>query len=79
MKTLATTAEVIEALGGTMAVARLTGRRMTAVSNWRRRRETFPANTFLTLTRALASAGCDAPTWLWGMAPKPKRPRAKVA
>ncbi|WP_375453753.1 hypothetical protein [uncultured Methylobacterium sp.] len=66
MDLLQTTGEVIDALGGTAAVARRMGRRMTVVSNWRTGGN-FPANTYLTFTAALADIGKEAPARLWGM------------
>lgn len=67
---LSTTSEVIEALGGATAVAALTGRKLTAVSNWHKF-EHFPANTYLTLITALHYRGWHAPAWLWSMEPRP--------
>lgn len=67
MDMLSQTGSVIDALGGTAAVARITGRTPQAVSNWRGRL-TFPADTFLILSGALTLAGKTAPASLWGMA-----------
>jgi hypothetical protein len=67
---LASTKDVIKALGGSTAVGRLTGRKVQAVSNWAGF-STFPANTFLTMQAALREAGREAPAWLWGMEAKP--------
>lgn len=78
MDTLSQTGTVIDALGGTAAVARITGRSPQAVSNWRAR-STFPSDTFLVLSSALTMAGQHAPTTLWGMShpsPAPKSERA---
>jgi hypothetical protein len=73
------TIEVIEALGGSAAVAALTGRKTSAVSNWRQQ-DHFPANTYLILRQALETAECEAPDWLWDMAPRAHRKRRlKVA
>jgi hypothetical protein len=58
--------EVIDALGGTQAVADITKRTYSATHNWRSFGR-FPANTFLTLTNALKLRGFDAPASLWGM------------
>jgi hypothetical protein len=60
------TSQIIEALGGNAATAALTGRRPSAVSNWRRS-DHFPANTYVTLRDALAALGFEAPDWLWDM------------
>ena len=64
------TSEVIEALGGVAAVGRLTGRKLTAVSNWHKF-EHFPANTYLRMIAALHDRGLHAPAWLWSMEPRP--------
>lgn len=73
---LTTTDEVIDALGGTIAVARLVGRRAQAVSNWRGRvRGKFPPETYVLLTEALKRQGQAAPMTLWGM-DQPQRRRA---
>jgi hypothetical protein len=66
MMPLQTTQEVIEALGGVSAVAKLTGRTYNAAHNWRSF-TTFPANTYVTMTVALAAQGKTAPASLWGM------------
>lgn len=67
---LSTTAEVIEALGGVAAVARLTGRRYGAAFNWKGFIK-FPADTFVVMQTALLAAGCIAPASLWGMVSAP--------
>jgi hypothetical protein len=67
---LVTTSAVIDALGGAVEVAALTGRRRNAVAQWRRFK-TLPANTYLTLSGALRAKGLDAPAWLWGQEPGP--------
>lgn len=59
--------EVVKALGGTSAVARLTGRKPQNVSNWKASGH-FPPNTFTTLTKALEDRGCTAPPSLWRIA-----------
>jgi len=66
METLATTAEVVEALGGYLAVAEITHSKPKAASNWPRFK-TFPANTYLAITEALLAKGKTAPASLWGM------------
>ena len=66
MQELTTTEAVIEALGGNAPVQALTNSRAAAVSNWRKF-ETFPSNTYLVLTGALAAIGKTAPPSLWSM------------
>lgn len=63
---LTTTASVMEALGGTSAVAALTGREYRAAFNWRSF-ENFPADTYLVMTTELAKHGKSAPPSLWRM------------
>ena len=67
MRTLKTTSEVIDALGGTKAVAELTKRSYRAAFNWRSFPK-FPANTFVIFRAELDRCGFDAPLSLWGMA-----------
>jgi hypothetical protein len=64
-KMLHSTVDVIEALGGTKAVAELTGRTYPAAFNWRYSK--FPANTYLAIQSALKERGLEAPPELWGM------------
>lgn len=66
MDKLSTTAEVVDALGGYIAVSKITGSNPKAVSNWPRFKK-FPAKTYLALTRALKAKGSTAPPSLWGM------------
>ena len=66
MQTLSHTGQVIDALGGTAKVAKITSRKPQAVSNWRSR-EAFPPETFLILTAALRDKGLSAPSSLWRM------------
>ena len=66
MEMLKTTSEVVEALGGYLAVAEITGSKPKAVSNWPRF-DTFPARTYVALTSALLAKGQTAPAKLWGM------------
>jgi hypothetical protein len=78
VSSLLNTNEVIDVLGGTLAVAWLTGRGKTAVSNWRRAQR-FPPNTYVTLTAALSTRGLSAPPWLWAMGPRPDQRQDDVA
>jgi hypothetical protein len=68
MEPLQTTSEVIDALGGTAEVAKLTGRSMQAVSNWRGR-GFFTASVYLTITEALARKSMSANPALWRTVP----------
>lgn len=64
---LTSAGDVIEALGGPTAVARLTDRQASqVVSNWKTA-NSFPPNTFLVLTTALRERGLRAPAALWRM------------
>ncbi len=63
---LTTTSEVMHALGGTHAVAEMTGRKYNAAAHWANFKA-FPANTFLIMSAALAERGLSAPASLWGM------------
>lgn len=65
---LTSTVSVMDALGGTRAVADLTGRTYSAAFNWRSF-ETFPADTYVALTAALRAIDRTAPDSLWGMVP----------
>lgn len=64
---LASTEEVIAALGGKQAVAALTGRSWSAVWNWEDRKS-FPTNTYAILKAEIEKKGATAPDSLWGMA-----------
>ncbi len=66
MKTLRTTSEVIDELGGNAAVAGLMGVKPKTVWHWR---DTglFPSNTYIALTEDLRAAGKTAPATLWAM------------
>lgn len=65
MQELQSTKAVIDALGGTKAVAELTGRKYNAAFNWRSSK--FPSNTYLTIQTALRERDKVAPASLWGM------------
>jgi hypothetical protein len=75
-RVLKTTTDVIDALGGNIAVQQLVGAasRQT-VSNWRRFK-TFPSNTHAVLSGALVAIGREAPRSLWGQV-GPERARAR--
>jgi hypothetical protein len=68
MEPLQTTSEVIQALGGTAKVAKLTGRSMQAVSNWKDR-GFFTASVYLAITDALARENMCANPALWRSVP----------
>lgn len=70
---LLTAGTVIEALGGTTAVARLTGRSVSQISNMKGAGKFAPA-LFLVMTTALAANGATAPASLWRQV-EPRRPR----
>lgn len=61
-----TASDVIDALGGTLATAKIARRSMQAVSNWRKANR-LPAETFLTISQELKSRGETAPPALWGI------------
>jgi hypothetical protein len=71
---LRTATDVIKALDGTTAVARLTNRKPQHVTNWRATGR-LPAKTFLIISRALAERGMAAPPSLWGI----EEPEAPLA
>ncbi len=74
MSDLTSTSAVIDVLGGTGAVSRLTGKSLRAVSNWKRDdRAKFPADTFLVMQSALTKKGLKATPLLWGIEPPQKR------
>jgi hypothetical protein len=58
---LTTFDEVAAALGGMSALARLTGRKLTAVSNWRcQNGGRFPTRTYFVIEQALNARGLSA-------------------
>lgn len=57
--------EVIDALGGPVAVSQLFSLRPNAVSQWKTRG--FPPETYVVLVAALAEKGFSAPASLWQM------------
>lgn len=63
---LQTADDVIDALGGTGAVAALTGASIASVSNWRANGR-LPPRTFLIVTAALTEIGATAPAALWSI------------
>lgn len=68
---------VIDALGRTSEVARLSGRPMQAVSNWRRAGR-IPSELILIHRAELRRRGFDAPASIWGVVdPAHPRPAAQ--
>lgn len=65
-ESLTTAGDIIKALGGPTAVARLTGKRPQNVVNWRAAGR-LPPDTFLIIGDALAKQGKEAPASLWGI------------
>jgi hypothetical protein len=67
MSTLSTITAVIDALGGTVAAAKLTGRKKSAVSMWKAR-DRFPdeVELYLLITKELKRNGHTVSRTLWG-------------
>lgn len=65
-RVLKSAGEVIDALGGTVATAHLTGRKAQHVTNWRASGR-LPANTFLVISKELRERGKLAPPSVWGI------------
>lgn len=63
---LKTTEEVIDKLGGNIAVASLLRTNAKAVSNWRSFNR-FPTHTYRAIKDALKARRCSAPDSLWPM------------
>lgn len=68
MKELTSADEVIDALGGTFAVARIAalGIKPQGVSNWRQRKR-LPAEKYLLISAELRQRGFSAPASLFGI------------
>jgi len=74
MRQLNTARDVVNALGGPDAVAKLTGARSTKnISHWVCRARTFPARYHYVMTTALQKKKADAPPWLWNQASSKRR------
>ncbi len=67
---LKTARDVIEALGGLAAVARMCGVSYTTASAYQTRLQAFPAKTYLVMQAELSRLGHSAPTSLWQMVHK---------
>jgi len=66
IRLLKTFDQVVDVLGGTGEVGRLTNQDTSAVCNWRRRRQKFPTKYYFVLQEELAARGLTAPRTLWG-------------
>lgn len=66
MQELPNASAVIDALGGTVAVADLTGRLKQQVSAWRKS-NIFPSKLYPLMREELASRQLTAPRQLWGI------------
>jgi hypothetical protein len=66
LKPLWTFKKVVDALGGPVAVGRITGQTCAAVCNWRRYNGRFPSKYYFCMRAALADEGHFAPISLWG-------------
>ena len=64
MKTLHNTNAVVAELGGTGAVARLTGKSPASISN-AKRRGWFPRDAYAVMSERLAALDLSAPASLW--------------
>lgn len=64
MKIIKTSSEVIDALGGTTAVAKMTNNTLPVVSNWRRT-SGLPTNTYILVTHRLKKLKCKATLDCW--------------
>jgi hypothetical protein len=64
-KRVTTVADLIKALDGQAAAARLFGTTPQNVDHWRRKGR-IPAHHFLPQRKALAGKGIEAPVTLWG-------------
>lgn len=71
---ISTAGDVIDALGGTAAAAKMLGTKaaLQSISNARARNR-LPHSTFLLFSDALAQIGKRAPSTLWGINPSRRR------
>jgi hypothetical protein len=65
MRHCRTAREVVDALGGVIAVRELTGANIKAIYYWTGRARKFPANQHQTMLDALKRKKAKAPHWLW--------------
>jgi len=66
--------DAVAALGGVKAVARLTGRGMPNVCQWRSRNGAFPASLYPVIKAALAERGYEVPIDIFTFELPTKRP-----
>jgi hypothetical protein len=78
MTNLQSTSAIIDELGGTAEVARLTSTTYKAVGNWKSF-DRFPANTYLIIQAELSRRGKSAPDRLWAMREPAPAKRRKVS
>jgi hypothetical protein len=67
--------EIVDALGGKAAVARLTDNKDTAPRVWQEKTGRFPTKYYFTISAALADRGYYAPLSLFGFHSKKRRSR----
>lgn len=76
-RTLRTTVEVLEVLGGFRTAALLTGAQVPNAELWQRT-PTFPSRYFFVMSKALRKKGFSAPPELWGQV-TPAQRRAAIS
>jgi hypothetical protein len=57
--------DVVRALGGSTAVARMCSLSLAAVSAWRKYDAMFPPKYYFKMQHVLKERGCEAPRELW--------------
>ncbi|MBR0741198.1 hypothetical protein JQ581_30125 [Bradyrhizobium liaoningense] len=67
MKHLTTARQVVEHLGGLARVSKLTDTKPKTAQNWPGRAKSFPASTYVVMSRALRRRKARAPAHLWNM------------
>lgn len=81
LRSVSTVDEVIDALGGTGATAKIMSLKPQHISNWRAEKR-IAARTFKQFEAALIERGLKAPSALWGiidpLAPPPKRRKKRA-
>jgi hypothetical protein len=79
MRHLKTAREVVDVLGGHVAVCQLTGANRKAAYYWTGQAGTFPARQFVRMQYALKRRKATAPPSLWSMVPVVKNAKKKKA